>query len=181
MVAIKVSVEGESEVRDKFGRIIQYVPKALRNAVKRGATVQTQAVRRNLKRKRTGVLAKSIGNKVKEGKGAKVTALVGPRKGFKVRVTRSAGRRLEGVRDTKKGTKRIALRRARGVKEGDVVEATRVAHLVEQGTKERRHKSGKSTGRMPASPFMKPAFEQTKDQVRTIVADGMRAGELARA
>jgi HK97 gp10 family phage protein len=39
------------------------------------------------------------------------------------------------------------------------------AHLEEFGTGPRQHKSGKSTGMMPARPFMRPAWDQTKDQV----------------
>lgn len=34
-----------------------------------------------------------------------------------------------------------------------------VAHLVEYGTVERRHASGKSTGAMPMKPFVRPAFD----------------------
>jgi len=37
------------------------------------------------------------------------------------------------------------------------------AHLVEFGTGERQHKSGKSVGQMPAQPFMRPAFDGGKD------------------
>jgi HK97 gp10 family phage protein len=39
------------------------------------------------------------------------------------------------------------------------------AHLVEFGTKERFHKSGKSVGRMKPQPFMRPAWDSTKMRV----------------
>lgn len=39
------------------------------------------------------------------------------------------------------------------------------AHLEEFGTGLRQHRSGKSTGIMRARPFMRPAWDQTKDQV----------------
>lgn len=58
------------------------------------------------------------------------------------------------------------------------------AHLVEFGTVERYHKSGKSVGAMPAKPFMRPAFDQTKDQQLSILAREIGAGlekEAARA
>lgn len=42
----------------------------------------------------------------------------------------------------------------------------RHAHLVEYGTVTRKQKNGKVTGVMPAQPFMKPAWESTKDQIR---------------
>ncbi|MCC2547714.1 HK97 gp10 family phage protein [Hymenobacter sp. BT175] len=39
------------------------------------------------------------------------------------------------------------------------------AHLIEFGTAPRVRKDGRATGSMPAQPFWRPAFEQTKDQV----------------
>jgi HK97 gp10 family phage protein len=39
------------------------------------------------------------------------------------------------------------------------------AHLIEFGTAARVRKDGRSTGSMPANPFWRPAWEQTKDQV----------------
>lgn len=36
---------------------------------------------------------------------------------------------------------------------------SREAHLVEFGTGPRQHRSGKSTGQMPAIPFMRPAWD----------------------
>lgn len=38
-------------------------------------------------------------------------------------------------------------------------------HLVEFGTAQRFHKSGKSVGVMPKKPFMSPALDRTKDQI----------------
>lgn len=38
-------------------------------------------------------------------------------------------------------------------------------HLVEFGTAPRFDKDGNSTGTMPAQPFWRPAWDQTKDQV----------------
>lgn len=40
-----------------------------------------------------------------------------------------------------------------------------LAHIIEFGTGPRHHKSGKSTGRMPAQPFMRPAWEAHKHQL----------------
>lgn len=56
-------------------------------------------------------------------------------------------------------------------------------HLVEYGTGPRKQKDGTSTGSMPAHPFMRPAYEQTKaqivqiisDEVAAVIADGFRA------
>lgn len=45
------------------------------------------------------------------------------------------------------------------------------AHLVEYGTVTRQQKNGKVTGVMPAKPFMKPAWESTKDQVKESIRE----------
>ncbi len=39
------------------------------------------------------------------------------------------------------------------------------AHLVEKGTRLRKHKSGKATGVMPAKPFLEPAWKETQEIV----------------
>ena len=41
------------------------------------------------------------------------------------------------------------------------------AHLVEFGTAARQTKDGRSTGTMPAQPFWRPAFDQTRDDIIT--------------
>lgn len=43
-------------------------------------------------------------------------------------------------------------------------------HLVEFGTKRRTTKRGANRGIMPAKPFARPAFEQTKGQVEKDIA-----------
>lgn len=44
-------------------------------------------------------------------------------------------------------------------------EADPHAHLVEFGTTTRRQKSGKGVGQMPASPFMRPAWDELGGRV----------------
>jgi len=48
-------------------------------------------------------------------------------------------------------------------------------HLVEYGTGPRKQKDGGSTGSMPAQPFMRPAYEETKDQITQIIKDEVAA------
>lgn len=43
-------------------------------------------------------------------------------------------------------------------------------HLVEYGTKRRRNKKGANRGVMPAKPFMKPSYHQTKNEVERQIA-----------
>lgn len=56
--------------------------------------------------------------------------------------------------------------------------AARHAHLIEFGTEERRHASGKSTGAMPRRPFMRPAWDALHGKVFTDLAKLLR-DELA--
>jgi HK97 gp10 family phage protein len=48
------------------------------------------------------------------------------------------------------------------------------AHLVEYGTGERYHKSGKSVGVMPAKPFVRPAWDTNKDRIVRKVVDDLK-------
>ncbi len=64
-----------------------------------------------------------------------------------------------------------AQRRKPNLKNGLVAEvflgagAKGPAHLIEFGTGLRRHKSGKSTGYVPAHPYMRPAWEKWKFRI----------------
>lgn len=49
------------------------------------------------------------------------------------------------------------------------------AHLVEFGTGPRHHKSGKFVGVMPPQPFMRPAWDQNRQQVLDTLTDEIRA------
>lgn len=46
-------------------------------------------------------------------------------------------------------------------------------HLVEFGTKRRTNKNGANRGIMPAHPFAKPAFDQTKAEVEGLIAQSI--------
>ncbi|WP_137387969.1 HK97-gp10 family putative phage morphogenesis protein [Rhodoligotrophos defluvii] len=45
------------------------------------------------------------------------------------------------------------------------------AHLVEFGTGPRYHKNGKYVGQMPPKPFMRPAWDASKDQALAILRE----------
>lgn len=79
------------------------------------------------------------------------------------------------------GSHRDAQMAMRAARSGGASEGTRVfmligsvaphAHLVERGTGERYHKSGKFVGIMPAEPFVLPAFLAKRDSVLTAIRD----------
>lgn len=89
------------------------------------------------------------------------------------------------------GEARAALRGARreakvsGAHKGHRIAAqvgptSPLAHLIEYGTGPRQHKSGKSTGVMPASPVVRPAFDNGVHQAIDTMKDGL-AEEVAAA
>lgn len=46
-------------------------------------------------------------------------------------------------------------------------------HLVEYGTRRRTNKSGANRGIMPKTPFARPAFEATKGQIESLIAQSV--------
>jgi HK97 gp10 family phage protein len=48
------------------------------------------------------------------------------------------------------------------------------AHLVEFGTVQRHQKSGKSTGTMPAKPFLRPAWDSNKERITRKVIENIK-------
>lgn len=71
---------------------------------------------------------------------------------------------------------RRGRRREKGLIEAFVgASPARHAHLVEFGTKERAHKSGKSTGAAAAKPFMRPAWDAHKGQLLDQIGEALWA------
>jgi len=70
------------------------------------------------------------------------------------------------------GATRTAIKKAKRI--GEVIVGPRrrgrykgfAGHLVEYGTVRRETKSGSNRGIMPKKPFAKPAFEQTRTQIK---------------
>lgn len=113
-----------------------------------------------------GWLKKSLGTKVKiYRKGGVAVVMIGPRTGF---TTSGRGKKKRKVQ-TKLGEQLDAAGR----------KPTNYAHLVEKGTKVRISKSGKSSGRMPAKPFVKPALMRSRAAVQHALQSTI-AAELAK-
>jgi HK97 gp10 family phage protein len=106
----------------------------------------------------TGLLRKSLGRRIKVYRQSGiVVAIVGPRRGFKQEIGMSSSGKYKG--------KPIYRN------------PTRYAHLVEFGTGPRVQKStGRSTGRMGARPFMRPALESSRGPVFDAMREVMEAG-----
>lgn len=115
----------------------------------------------------TSLLKKSLGTKVKIYRsGGVAVVMIGPRTGF---TTSGRGKNKRKVQ-TKLGAQFDAAGR----------KPTHYAHLVEKGTKVRiSKKTDKSSGRMPAKPFVKPALLRSRAAVQHALQSTI-AAELAK-
>ena len=68
-----------------------------------------------------------------------------------------------------KGTQRYVGPRRGGPNNGYA------GHLIEYGTAPRQKADGTSTGTMPARPFVRPAYDETAEQVSQIIQDEVAA------
>lgn len=83
------------------------------------------------------------------------------------RVPVESGRLQRVIQIATRLSRRQRRTRAKGANKGQVdvyigAAPARYAHLVEFGSGPRRTKTGKSTGQMPAHPFLRPAWEAGK-------------------
>lgn len=133
--------------------------------------------------KDTGALKKSIGRRIKGyRRSMSVIAVIGPRSDFVAhRRTTGTARKYEFLRGGK--AKAILKVAAPGRRR-----PSKYAHLVESGTKVRRIKNwfGRSgvtkwVGRMPASPFLEPAFKMRYPAALAAIVAKLREGIAAEA
>lgn len=157
-----VEMTGFAELEAKLAELPDRIAKgATVRAMKRAGDLMAQEMKRLAPRGPTGNLAESIRISAKS-------------------------RNLTGLAEYSKalssgGTHRDAQAALRAARSGGDSAGTRVfmligsvaphAHLVERGTAERFHKSGKSVGVMPAEPFVLPAFLAKKDAVLSAMKD----------
>lgn len=161
-----VEVEGFSDLERRLKALPQNVAKrGTMRAMKRAADLMAEAIRSRAPRGPTGNLAASI------------------------RISARA-RNLTGLADYSAalaagGNYRDAQQALRAARSGGESAGTRIfvsiasyaphAHLVELGTVERFHESGKSTGKMPMNPFFRPAFDATAGQCVMAIRDELTA------
>ncbi len=135
---------------------------AIKAGVSRVVQIGAKTAKRSLTRKRTGLLGKAIGSKVKVS-GDRVLGLVGARTGFKTTLGAQKGRAFQGL---KTSGKTINIKAKPGLKTGQAIDPAKYAHLVEGG-----HKRGKGKSSAPAYPFVKPAFEESQKNAPLIIAE----------
>jgi hypothetical protein len=134
----------------------------------------------------TGTLRKSIGSVVRSYKrGRIVVGIIGPRNEYSYQVqpyrdyaTKKGTEHVveyidkKGIRRKKKMHYITRYKNVRHLKEKNP--AVKYAHLVERGTKERFHKSGKSTGRAASNEFMNRSLKKLEPEAEKIFADAVK-------
>lgn len=170
---VSVEVVGERDIATRFEAYDAAARRRLRKAMDRGTTVQLRAVKRNLKRKRSGLTAKALGRKTLTYPSGVVAGLVGPRGGYKVT--------LAELRKTARRTVLIAVADSRGREiklkayrksVGDNVRLDPVLymHLIEAG-----HEKGRGRSTAPAYPAIRPGFDASIAEVQAILVEEVAA------
>jgi HK97 gp10 family phage protein len=150
---IQIKVEGVDDIIRQIEGLAHGKNAAERAALRGGGVPINKAAKRMAgKAKDTGLLTKSIGLNVKKVKG-QLTARIGPRAGFRATVRRSRKDRF-----------------GKTFHRMEVANPLHYAHLVEFGTS---HSS--------AQPFIRPAIEQTKDQVVAAMAASLEKHLMRKA
>ena len=132
--------------------------RAVKSAIGKGGRL-VAATAKPLIRRRTGLLQKAMGCVVST-RGWRVTAKVGPRRGFGGAVLEDDRGRLSVM--SKSGKER-RIRKARAPMQ---INPTRYAHLLEKGHK------GKHPA--PAYPFLSTALEICRGQIASLLSDELR-------
>jgi len=176
-MAFKLSgeIHGLQEVMQRLNKIATAPRRQLlRRAIQVAAQITTKAAKANVRTAGDGLLKRSIGSSVKVyRKSGIAVAMVGPRTGFK----RAKGQKI-----------RTALGEKYAVANAD---PTKYAHLVEGGRaavspKEKRVMAaagiiyGTRARGVAARPFLRPAFDQTKEinkrAIAQVIFEGLSKG-----
>jgi hypothetical protein len=110
---------------------------------------------------RTGALLNSVGMKVKGYENGKIQfGVVGARSDYQAAIVTVHDREQRRLRRITKNRPVMSGQRT--------IKPSKYLHLVEDGTKPRHTKSGKSTGTMPAFHFMREIEQATIQQARDV-------------
>ena len=136
------------------------VARCLKPAIDKSGRMVARAMKASVSRKKTGLLKASIGIRTSPNwRKGKVYAIIGPRRSFK-----STGQK-GGVTTVSKW--RMGRIKRRGLEA--FAAPSRYAHLIEFG-----HKKGKGKGAAKPMPFMRPAWQSTKNAAEQLAANELR-------
>ncbi len=167
-------------VAEAIGKVRGLADKAKRGA-KRGVTKANKlalaAAKATLTRNRTGLLRKSLGDKVSVN-GDVITGVVGPRRGFRTTIAdvqqRTRGAVFVGMRGRKATPpaqlRAIKLRASKRLRIGQVIDPAKYGRFVESG-----HERGGGHSRAPAYPFIRPAADRVRQSAEQAIASEISA------
>lgn len=157
-----VSIKGIAELRKSLNRLpAEFLKGAERSVLRAGGKPIVKAAKSRApvgKGQHRGLLKKSIGMNVKKI-GSSITARVGPRTGFRVKVGTKKLRK-DSMAKMRDGTRILAA--AAGSEVPVYKDPNKYSHLVELGT-----------SRSPANPFIRPAIDSASGEVLTAMSDGL--------
>jgi len=153
----------EEYIAKRTGKIPAKVKRALRAEVRKIVGKVAKDAKRNLSRKRTGLLEKSLGATVTTASDEKTVSRAGAKSGFRLELSTDFSKRKLKYKGTTEGGKSVKLGAIRqdfkvfvqkGKKKGErkTINPTKYAHLIELG-----HAKGKGKGAARPFPFIGPA------------------------
>lgn len=176
-MAVRAQLLGAEQAIRRTGKIPAAVKKATRAAVAK-IVRKAAKVAAGKARKVSGLLAKSVGSKVKTSGEERTTGIVGPRKGFRVELAEVKGRgKKKKIAGFGKDGKKIALRgESAFVKRGKNKGKAKVADPAKYGPRvEFGHKRGKGKAAAKPYPFVGPAGEEATNEAKTAIPAAIAA------
>lgn len=148
---IRATLTGAEYAKKRTGKIPAAIKRATRQVVGRIVRDVAKDAKANIKRSRTGLLAKSLGSVVRTYKNEKTVGIAGPRAGFKSTITgKRATARRTTLTATRVGGKTISLKG--GARVGATLDPGKYGRLVERG-----HRKGRGRSKAIPKPFLAPA------------------------
>jgi hypothetical protein len=184
-------MEIELQGSDVLAAQLLALPEKVRNAVEKKAVIQVNQAAAEILRKNvpadTGTLRQSVGSVVRSYKNGRiVVGITGPRNEYSYKseqyrdyATKKGHLHIVEYIDKKTGklrTKRmhytLKTKTVRHLQKKNP--AVNYAHLVEGGTADRFHQSGKSTGRVAPNPFTERSVRELESQASEIFGETVK-------
>jgi hypothetical protein len=159
VVGIHLQWVGVDDVLAKLANVKPYlVARCLKPAIDKAGRLVARTMKSMISRRKTGLLKASIGIRTSPNwRKGKVYAIIGPRRSFKSKNKVTTVSKWRMGRIKRKGFEAFA-------------NPTRYAHLIEFG-----HAKGKGKGAAKPYPFMRPAWQATKNAAEQVAASTLRS------